>query len=183
MPIKKEIPKKTAIASEVVELLKLTIPSVPSTSKSTLCECLPTNLKFQFTISGLKKYAYEHAPVKSMSGRGPVREIITIQPLKNLYDPTSLHNYYLTYTFYKTDDSFNGSAYLTCDYFASNSTRGGFTVTSRTTEILSSRLFGKQINNAKGVHSEPLYILNNFSGTQVLLTLSILDGEYVTLTT
>lgn len=144
------------------------------------------NSKFgvKFTISGLINYAYEHAPVPSMSGKPPLREIITIQPLKNIFDMNPQHTYFLTYIYYKTGDSFNGYGYLTCTFFRQNSVRAMVVVTQRTTNILASKLFDKDnsINTLHGDHQEPLNIYDMYTGTTIPLTIYIRDGEFVTIT-
>lgn len=150
-------------------------------------------IKLQFSINGLRQYAYQHAPVKSMAttARAPLEEIITTQPLKNLYDRDSTHIFYLTYIYYKTEDEsgtpiLNGYGYLTCNFFQDTSVRGIFTVTDFTTRILSGDLFG--VGNGSldgkfnGKHSENVYLMNNNNGEKIQLLLSI-DNDIVTIET
>jgi len=142
------------------------------------------NLKFgvKFTISDLIHYAYEHAPVPSMDGKPPLREIITIQPLRNIFDYNLNHTYFLTYIYYKTGDSFNGYGYLTCTFFRQNSVRAMVVVTQRTTKILASKLFGETLDNIPGDHEEPLNLYDIYSGSIIPLNIYIRNGEHVTIT-
>ena len=151
-------------------------------------------LKIQFSIIGLREYAYQHAPVQSMATsptRAPLQEIITTQPLVNQYDSDGTHIFYLTYIYYLTYDIndpskpiLNGYGYLTCNFFQESSVRAVFTVTDFTTRILSGALFG--IGNgypgSNIQHSENVYMFNNNSGKTINLVLTI-NNDIVTIQT
>jgi len=120
---------------------------------------LNLNFRVHFTVTGLREYAYKHAPVHSMSGKPSLEEIITIQPLHNIFDSGNDKTYFLTYIFYKTGDSFNGYGYLTCKSFQGTSIRGMIVVTPLTTEILAHNLFtNTPYPNIPNYHHENIYI-------------------------
>lgn len=146
-------------------------------------------LKIKFSISDLVNYAYQHAPVKSMSNRPPLEEIITTQPLINEVDNDPTHLYYLTYIYYKTTSMdgkpiLNGYGYITCNFFNESSIRSVFTVTDYTTRILSGELFG--LNNTLGPigktvqHNENVYFYNNDS-EEVIKAILTINGDIVTI--
>ena len=145
-------------------------------------------IKVQFSISGLKNYAYQHEPVMSFVNRQPLEEIITTQPLINVFDTNPTHIYYLTYIYYKTtsfsnEPIINGYGYLTCNFFEESSIRTVFSVTEFTTRILSGNLFGVgngQEPDGKLNYSENVYFYNNNNGSTVNAILSI-DGDIVTI--
>jgi hypothetical protein len=150
-------------------------------------------IKLKFSINDLVNYAYCHSPVVSMSCKAPLQEIITTQPLVNLYDDDDKTRiFYLTYIYYKTEDKdrtpiLNGYGYLTCNFFQNTSYRSIFTVTSITTQLLSNVLFGLDpIPLTNGNYSENVYLLNNNTGETDYLVLSVKqvdDDRIVTIET
>ena len=152
--------------------LKRQFKSIPLFSSTT-----NNQIKLQFSVNGLINFAYRHSPVVSMSNKSPLEEIITTQPLINLYVNDETHIYYLTYVFYKTEDNegnpiINGTGYITTN-FIKNSVRSVFNVTSSTTHLLANELFGLEpVPLTKNV-TENLYLFNNNDGQTANLSISV----------
>jgi len=152
--------------------LKRIFKSIPNYNKG---------LKLVFSINELINYAYQHSPVVSMATppKASLEEIITTQPLINLYDTDGTHLFYLTYIYYKTEDELgnpilNGYGYLTCNFFQDTSVRSVFTVTAITTQLLSNTLFGLQaIPIPNDNYSENVYMFNNNNGQTDHFVLSV----------
>jgi hypothetical protein len=165
------------LSSARLKDLNTTTPTVTNNS---------TSIKLVFSIQNLVNFAYEHAPVTSMSGKPPLREIITIEPLQNLnYTGPEPEIYYLTYIYYNVEQSdgsyeINGYGYLTYPTHNTTSVRSVFTVTGNTSTILSKHLFypddvfdPSTLNNGQ---PENVCMYSNETGETVNLTLSINNG-------
>jgi hypothetical protein len=172
----------STILSNIAPQNSSTTISKPAVTSSSITN----SIKLQFSIENLVNYAYEHAPVTSMSGKPPLREIITIEPLQNLnYSGPDSQTYILTYIYYNSEQTngnplINGYGYLTYPTHNSTSVRSVFTVTSNTSEILSRHLFYPEeefdstvLNNGQ---PENVFMYNNETGETVPLTLSINNG-------
>lgn len=167
-------------------ILANAVPQSANTTTTTTTNSNNTGIKLVFSIQNLVNFAYEHSPVTSMSGKPPLREIITIEPLINLNSSSSVpETYYLTYIYYNVEDTngnsqINGYGYLTYSTHDNNSVRAVWTISRSISEILSKNLFypddSFDYSTLNSETPETLFLYNYHTGETAALTLNIENG-------